>query len=653
MVAESGGATAGTEANVALTASGWEAVPDSGQKEGNTRLTVLYRIATGTDVATGDDPTTTNDTGDRQMARIIGIKVGTFNTYSPFNTSAGGTQSSTQLVSIPGSTTTTDGCLILACASGDLPDSTSTAEFGPATNASLSNITELIDRAVNTGDGGALFAVSGIKSTAGAYGATTCTAVTSAARGVLSLAIAPPPVGLGVEYGCKYTLIGPDGTTVVFNDSSDPNFVGVLSPESSGLDSADVREDATDATEEDGGHHGDFFEGRRPVVLQGTIIASGAIDRNEKAEKLKRASRALRRDAILTWSPQGGSEVELGLRRQQPLRITKGYVKDFQLPMVAAEIYPKAVTNQTKSTSIESQKKFVTKFPGSQTQIHYGAFGDEEEGLFSPGTSGIQVEDGIYTSTASTPIAADQISLVGSNFGFAIPETATILGAEAGIKRRGFNGSAGGGDDFKDLTVQLIDTEAEPSTTGENKASSENWPEAAAWKMYGGRSDKWGASGTMTPARVNQSGANAFGFRLRPQRVSYDAGDKAEVDAFKLTLYYEEAAAPTNTVSCTNNGDMTAWPTVTIKGYIENPIITNSTTGEQIQLEVVIPEGQSLVIDFKNHAIKLNGAYAYDSLVFANSEWWGIEPGANTIAVSGEYGTATAELEVAWQDTFI
>ena len=146
---------------------------------------------------------------------------------------------------------------------------------------------------------------------------------------------------LGVEYGCPYVLTGPDGTRVVFNDDTDEDFIGILSPESSGLDAPDVREDATDATEEDGGHHGDFFEGRRPVVLQGTIIATSAKQRNERVAKLKRASRALRRDATLEWEPSGGAKVELKLRRQQPLRVTKGYVKDFQVGMVAADPFPK------------------------------------------------------------------------------------------------------------------------------------------------------------------------------------------------------------------------------------------------------------------------------------------------------------------------
>ena len=186
MVCESGGPTAGTEASNALTAEGWTAAPSSPQVKGNTRLTVLWRIMTG------GDPTTTNDTGDHQIGRIIAIKKGTFHIPAPFNSSTGGTQTSTKAVSIPGGTTTVNGCLVLAIASGNLPDAVGSAEFSEVTNPGLTGLTERIDTTIANGDGGALFAATGVKANAGTYEATTCTAVTEAERGVISLAISPP-----------------------------------------------------------------------------------------------------------------------------------------------------------------------------------------------------------------------------------------------------------------------------------------------------------------------------------------------------------------------------------------------------------------------------------------------------------------------------
>lgn len=158
----------------------------------------------------------------------------------------------------------------------------------------------------------------------------------------------------GPQYGVKYTLTGPDGTIAVFNDSADPNYVGVLGPETSGLDSADVRESADDLVEMDGGIHGSFYYGRRPIVLNGQLAPPvSTIDRNTKASKLRRASNALRQDAILKWTPDGGVEQFCRVRRQAPLRITGGWVKNFQLPLVSADhrVYSTALTTVSVDAS--------------------------------------------------------------------------------------------------------------------------------------------------------------------------------------------------------------------------------------------------------------------------------------------------------------
>lgn len=194
MVSESMG-----ETGVDLVVPGWAQVPDGVEEEGNTRLTLLYRIATG------GDPTTINSYGGHQLARIIAIKAGTFDPASPFNVSAGGTQDATKAVSIPGATTTRYNCLILACASGNSPTSNTSTEFSAAANADLTEVTERIDNTTSAGDGGAIWAVTGVfENKMGAYGATTGTAVTAAERAVISVAIN----ALGVAVRCPLLTQG-------------------------------------------------------------------------------------------------------------------------------------------------------------------------------------------------------------------------------------------------------------------------------------------------------------------------------------------------------------------------------------------------------------------------------------------------------------
>jgi hypothetical protein len=268
--------------------------------------------------------------------------------------------------------------------------------------------------------------------------------------------------GLAVEYAATYTLVGPDGTKVVFNDASDENFVGALSVESSGLDSAEVRESYQDAPEADGGVHGDFFYGRRPVTLQGTIIASSAEDRNTKVAKLKAATSALRDDAVLTWQPKGEPKVELRLRRQQPLRVTAGYVKEFFAAMVSALAPIQSVATNEKTIS-ENNK-----------------------------------------------------------------------------------------------TAEVV-----------------------------------------------------------------------------------------------NDGDVPALPTITIHGPLSNPDLINTTTGEEIQISHVLVEGETLVVDFANHTLKVDGEEeSYGSLDFPASAWWALAPGKNVIKLSASVFVGPAKAVIAWKDAY-
>lgn len=155
-------------------------------------------------------------------------------------------------------------------------------------------------------------------------------------------------VASGPQFGVKYTLAGPDGSRAVFNDPTDADYVGWLSG-ISGFDSAEIREAADDLIGDDGGVHGEFLYGRRPVTLEGYIDGRPTnTDRNIRSTRLERASNAMRKDSTLRWAVEGGVEQILYVRRQQPLRITGGVLKQFQLAMVASDyrIYAAALQEQ-------------------------------------------------------------------------------------------------------------------------------------------------------------------------------------------------------------------------------------------------------------------------------------------------------------------
>lgn len=146
-----------------------------------------------------------------------------------------------------------------------------------------------------------------------------------------------PVTPFGVEVGILYRLTGPDGTSVSFNDITQSDFVG-YTEEVTGLDGPDTRESADLIVEGDGGYHGNFYHGRRPIVLSGIIDPNtfGAA-RNTMVSNLLRATNAMRQDAVLSWTPTGGDPVAVRVRRQQPPRVTGGRVKSFQVALVAAD----------------------------------------------------------------------------------------------------------------------------------------------------------------------------------------------------------------------------------------------------------------------------------------------------------------------------
>jgi hypothetical protein len=171
-----------------VTCAGWTEAPNSPQEDttDSTRLTILWRRAQGSDART------TNDPGDHIMGRIIGFS-GVIGYGSPWNVTAGGTESTADTSgSIPGATTTVNGCMIIAaCCDGTDTASNNTTGFSGWTNASLASITERIDNRRLDGDGGSIGAATGIMTTAGTYNATTVTFANSARKGLWSGALLP------------------------------------------------------------------------------------------------------------------------------------------------------------------------------------------------------------------------------------------------------------------------------------------------------------------------------------------------------------------------------------------------------------------------------------------------------------------------------
>lgn len=144
------------------------------------------------------------------------------------------------------------------------------------------------------------------------------------------------------ESGIIYYLYGGGGSTdrVVFNDPTDPDYVGPLTGDDgiTGLDFAEIIESFAQKTEDDGATHGNFFLGRRPITMTGAIVPTSSLDRATRLHKLKSVlSSILRNDGTLYFTPTGGEQVYVNVRAQQPPRFRGKWTKEFFVSLVAAD----------------------------------------------------------------------------------------------------------------------------------------------------------------------------------------------------------------------------------------------------------------------------------------------------------------------------
>lgn len=139
------------------------------------------------------------------------------------------------------------------------------------------------------------------------------------------------------QIDAKYVILGPQGTRVCFNDPVDADYVGMLS-DVTGLDSADVRESAVDLVGADGGSHGDFYFGRRPIAMTGMSFGhASSLQRDTRLAKLRRVTNALRSDMTLQWQnkPFASTVPMQTWCRLQNRRYSGGWNKEFQLGLVS------------------------------------------------------------------------------------------------------------------------------------------------------------------------------------------------------------------------------------------------------------------------------------------------------------------------------
>lgn len=146
-----------------------------------------------------------------------------------------------------------------------------------------------------------------------------------------------------------------------------------------------------------------------------------------------------------------------------------------------------------------------------------------------------QFSDDLYTSSAMIEGTGSDL-LVGRDWGFTIPASATIDGVLVEIERKMVQTNPPDSD-CEDALVQLWRNNI-LGAGGDDKANyALPWPEIDTFASYGGAADLWGLAAFLTPATVN---GVQFGIAFAAQSFVKDL--VAQVDCIRMTVFYTDAS---------------------------------------------------------------------------------------------------------------
>jgi hypothetical protein len=111
-----------------------------------------------------------------------------------------------------------------------------------------------------------------------------------------------------------------------------------------------------------------------------------------------------------------------------------------------------------------------------------------------------------------------------------------------------------------------------------------------------------------------------------------------------------EAGAGIGIVS--NGGTEKVYPIIEIDDSADTPRVTNVDTGEFVEFNLAMSNGDKLIIDMDNRTATLNGGSVL-SLRNPSSSWWGLSVGQNRIRFDTSNGSDTGTATIIWRDAVL
>lgn len=115
-----------------------------------------------------------------------------------------------------------------------------------------------------------------------------------------------------------------------------------------------------------------------------------------------------------------------------------------------------------------------------------------------------------------------------------------------------------------------------------------------------------------------------------PDPIIYDAGEGGT----EAEIWHESTLTVNGNTTVKNEGNVDAWPIITVKGIFDGIEVINSTTMKTLQIDVQTSDADDeVLINMEKRIITLNGT-SINELRSLPSEWWYLLQGDNDIVLN-------------------
>lgn len=127
------------------------------------------------------------------------------------------------------------------------------------------------------------------------------------------------------------------------------------------------------------------------------------------------------------------------------------------------------------------------------------------------------------------------------------------------------------------------------------------------------------------------------------------AGGRTYPRTYPLTY---GAVSSANSILAVNAGNFAALPVLLITGPVDTPTVLHTTSGRFLKFALQLTAGDTLTVDLDAKSVLLNGTASRRTALTADSSWWELAPGDNTVQYTAAATTAST-LTVTWRSAWL